>query len=166
MRFSVLKPIVALACFLACPAFAAAACNAPDITLDADGLFSRKTALTMVGDGKSNSAVACSWTIADVTVASNCGIRYLRVEGFGPKPEAFTLIRVVDNVQEGVHGINGPTTQFPGVNWHKAINFNKNNLLACNPGTCPQSRYSVQLSDLVSPIVCAQNVRIAIAFRG
>ncbi|MEM1386691.1 MAG: hypothetical protein AAGG54_03710 [Pseudomonadota bacterium] len=77
-------------------------------------------------------------------VAATCGIGLFRVEGQGIRPVAIDIEQPTDGAGEA----NAPTfaaspTQ-PDQGWHTQINFNANNEIACNPGTCVASRYAIR----------------------
>lgn len=116
---------------------------------------------------KNVTPITCSWKTLSVNVSSSCGIRLIRIMGFGSRPEHVSLFRMSDNVAEQGMETNGPNSLLPrGVTWFVDINRNRNAQLACDPGTCPSSsRLDVQTTNTVRPWVCHQQVHVFIGYR-
>lgn len=107
----------------------------------------------------------CRWDIPTFGPPVDCGVATLRVEGAGPRPARINLQRDSDNVIEQGKQTVGPSSLYPGAKWSAQINFNQNQQLACNPGTCPTSSYTITTMSAVPPFICAQLVKLVIQLR-
>lgn len=154
------------ACFCFYPAsFTAMASSCPpDQTFTTRPLISELEAVEL--SRKNVTPITCSWKTLSVNVSPNCGIRLIRIMGFGSRPEHVSLFRMSDNVAEQGMETNGPNSLLPrGVTWFVDINHNRNAQLACAPGSCPTSRLDVQTTNTVRPWICHQQVHVLVGYR-
>lgn len=137
----------------------------PDQTFTTRPLISELEAIEL--SKKSVAPITCSWKTLSMNVSSSCGIRLIRIMGFGTRPEHVSLFRIPGDVAEQGMATNGPNSLLPrGVTWFVDINHNRNAQLACDPGTCPSSsRLDVQTTDTVRPWVCHQQVHVLVRYR-